>query len=168
MRIIGVDASTKRVGIFIGDHRDGVLFHVHHCGLSPERPGLQEAELRLYLADGVAAICAKYKPDIVGIEYTFHGPNASTVQTLTKLVASIENTLWLQGRSTITIAPATGAKCLGVSGRKFKGEMKKRAAVDAVNAMWGIELEYEDHDIADAAGIALAVAERAKEAGGAS
>jgi Holliday junction resolvasome RuvABC endonuclease subunit len=162
---MGVDASTVKTGMVVIDRwPDGSLVRLWHGSFVPEK-GDGEIQKRVTIAREVLLQAQFYGAEVIGIEHSFFSVNPQVGETLTKVIGTIENACWEAGLSVILIAPTSAQKALGISKPRLTGVAKKNRTVERVNELLGITLGPKEHDIADAAAVAVAVAQMIEEKG---
>lgn len=173
MKILALDISTKCTGwaylhAVSGDKRwtyGSIVSPSYYSGLT--KNDLLMGQALLWFVKEINKLAKEFEPDIVCAE-GINIRHATTMRTIAQFhaAASIGISLWNKEKVLTKIHNATLRSLLEFPAKKFvpkeivikskkeKVDITKVLMVDKVKELFDINLNYKDHDIADAIGLA--------------
>ncbi len=169
MKVFGIDPGSERTGYGCVE-TDGSRHRLVACGAIVTLPRLGFPAQLLRIHQGLAALLAEHRPDVVAIESVFHAAN---VQSALKLGHARGVAVLAAIEAGYAVAEYTPAEIkLAVVGY---GRAEKHQVGEMVRLMLGLDEVPTPHDAADALAVAIchvhsqgppAVAEQVREARG--
>ncbi|MCB9896894.1 MAG: crossover junction endodeoxyribonuclease RuvC [Planctomycetes bacterium] len=164
--MLGIDPGSRRTGWGVV-RQDGSLLRLVAAGVL-EPAADQALHLRLaFLHLGMRRLLETHRPDVVGVESVFHGPNTRSLVVLGQARGALLATVGEAGVELVDLSPAEVKKAL--TGR---GGARKDQLAHMVRAMLGTQAERLDGvpdklplDATDALGVAIATLHRRRIAG---
>ena len=148
MRVLGIDPGTQVCGYGLVEQTGGDLKALDYGVVRAPSAPLPE-RLRV-IHEGLSAVIARHRPDIVAVEGVFHGINPRTAlkigegRGIALLVAAAA------GVAVAEYSPATVKKAVVGSGRAHKGQVQQM-----VRLILSLPQIPEPEDAADALAIAI-------------
>ncbi|MEO8227472.1 MAG: crossover junction endodeoxyribonuclease RuvC [Gemmatimonadota bacterium] len=113
MKVLGIDPGTAVLGYGVVETAAGQLGRLLECGIIETRARDPLAARLRIIHDGVAALVARHRPDVVAVESAFYGKNVRTTMVLS------------HARGVILLA----AEQAGVTIEEYSPAMVKKAIV---------------------------------------
>lgn len=113
MKVLGIDPGTAVLGYGVVETAAGQLGRLLECGIIETRARDPLAARLRIVHDGVAALVARHRPDVVAVESAFYGKNVRTTMVLS------------HARGVILLA----AEQAGVTIEEYSPAMVKKAIV---------------------------------------
>jgi len=162
-KILAIDPSTRCIGWCVLDTRADAIRD--YGAFKPRQDvGLDDKlkECHEWLAELMAESRRGY--DVFAFELPVYHRNVKTLRTLAQFAGVLRLAARPWAEQTIEILPAERRLALGVpiamSGARAKAHIRR-----LVNAIYGLELKADQHDIADAIAVAVAAQKRMIEMG---
>ena len=159
MRVLGIDPGTITAGWGVVEKTGNRLRLVAYGTVSPGRRGLYEQRLK-QIYDGLMAVIAEHKPDVLAIEEAFYGKNIKAAIRIG------------EGRAVALLCAAhAGLPVAEYAARVVKksavgvGTAHKTQVQQMVKAILSLPAVPEPEDAADALAIALCHCNRVQGSG---
>lgn len=145
MRYAGIDASPRRVAIFVVGPRGGHLAHLYLEFAADDDIGKLKHTLTMLNRERADGLC-------VTIEGAYLGPNKRGSLNQAELVGTLKGGLLSGGHEVATMLPAEWRSLCGITGRG------KQPIMDWASDRYGAIITNQD--LADASAIAYAAAQK--------
>lgn len=154
MRFLGIDPGSRVTGYGLIE-QVGDRLRATDCGHISCPTDLSLAERLARLADELAAVLTREKPDVAALESPFHGLNSRSLIVLAQARGALLATLARHGVAVLEYAPAQVKTAVTGSGRA-----DKRQVARMVQALLGLHDPTLSADTTDALAVAICAAHR--------
>lgn len=165
MIVLGIDPGSRRTGWGV-IRQDGSALHLVAAGVLQPDADQDLAQRLAFLHAGMVRLLTAHRPDAVGVESVFHGPNTRSLVILGHARGALLSAVGTHAVELIDLSPAEVKKA--ITGR---GGARKEQVAHMVRAVLGPSLSSLDGsldalalDASDALGVAIATAHRRRMA----
>jgi len=148
MKVMGIDPGTLVCGYGVVELKDGALKALDYGVVRAPRHPLPE-RLKV-IHEGLTAVLARHRPDVVAVEGVFYGINPRTALKIGEGRGVVLLVAAAAGMEVVEYSPATIKKSVVGSGRADKSQVQQMVRI--ILALPGLP---EPADAADALAIAI-------------